>query len=628
MAIRYLLFALLLLGSLATVSQIRAEETNPPLDEDVAEFTPYPLRPPNVESPRATLRSFIKHANQAIDLWRNEDQLTAIRRAAGRAMYCMDLSAIPLATRDEIGVAKFLLLKEILDRIELPAFEEIPDLATVAEEGLTSWTVPNTELTLVRIEDGPRTGAFLFSKETVELLEEFYEHAKILPYKPGASIGVYEDYLYGPGSLVSRSWFLDLPSWAYVVFGQQTLWQWSGLLLILVVIFGAIILVYRCGKWWDDRLRDTSVWIQIGKPLSSLFVILAMWLLSFFATNVLNITGLPLIVIEFGSHAVTYLAIAWFATLIIARIGDGIISARRFRPASLNSQLVRISIRLISIVAVAYVAVIAAESFGVPVAPIVAGLGVGGLAIALAVRPTLENIVGGFILFADKPVRVGDYCRFGEEYGTVEEIGLRSTRLRKFDDTLVTVPNGDFSQRELTNFTVRRQRLYHTTLGLRYETTPEQLRYVMAKLREMFLGHPQVSPDWLYVRFDGFGDFSLDIEIYAYIRAPQWLKYGAIREDISFRIMDIVKEAGTGFAFPSQTAYLGRDTGLDAERGQEAETQVQAWRSEGKLPFPDFDEAQIREKEDILEYPPEGSPDYKPRAEVSESKPKSAAERG
>jgi MscS family membrane protein len=608
------------------LNQTWAEETNPPLDEAVAEFTPYPLRPPNVESPRATLRSFIKHANQAIELWRNEDQLSAIRRAADRAMHCLDLRAIPRATRDDIGVEKFLLLKEILDRIELPPFEEIPDIVAVTEDGLKSWTVPNTELTLVRIEEGPRTGSFLFSKETVELLEGFYEHAKILPYKPGASIGVYEDYLYGPGSLVSRSWFLDLPSWAYVVFGQQTLWQWSGLLFILVVVFGAIFLVYRCGKWWDNRFRDTIVWIQIGKPLSSLFVILAMRLLSLFATNVLNITGLPLIVIEFGTHAVIYLAVAWFATLIITRTGEGVISARRLRPASLNSQLVRISIRLISIIVVAYICVVAAESFGVPVAPIIAGLGVGGLAIALAVRPTIENIVGGFILFADKPVRVGDYCRFGDEYGTVEEIGLRSTRLRKFDDTLVTVPNGDFSQRELTNFALRRQRLYHTTLGLRYETTPEQLRYVMAKFREMLLGHPKVSPDWLYVRFDGFGDYSLNIEIYAYIRAREWLNYGAIREDISFRIMEIVKEAGTGFAFPSQTAYLGRDSGLDAERVQEAETQVQAWRSEGQLPFPDFDEVQRKKKEDILDYPPEGSPDYKPRADVSKMEPKPAAE--
>jgi MscS family membrane protein len=213
----------------------------------------------------------------------------------------------------------------------------------------------------------------------------------------------------------------------------------------------------------------------------------------------------------------------------------------------------------------------------------------------------------------------GNFCRFGDEYGTVEEIGLRSTRLRKLDDTVVSLPNADFSQRELINYARRRRWLYHMTLGLRYETSAEQLRYLIAKLREMLLGHPRISPDSLYVRFHGFGAYSLDVEVFAYIRTREMLNYRAIREDINLRIMHIVKEAGTGFAIPSQTAYLGRDVGVDTERGQEAEKQVQAWRSTGQLPFPELDEGTRAEKEDVLDYPPQGSPDYKPRARFSEA---------
>jgi MscS family membrane protein len=161
---------------------------------------------------------------------------------------------------------------------------------------------------------------------------------------------------------------------------------------------------------------------------------------------------------------------------------------------------------------------------------------------------------------------------------------------------------------------------------LRYETSPEQLRYVIAKLREMLLGHPKVTPDTLHVRFDSFGAYSLDIAVFAYIRTRDWLTYRAIREDINFRIMDIIEEAGTGFAFPSQTAYLGRDPGLNAERGQEAETQVQAWRSEGQLPFPEFDDGILAEKEDVLDYPPKGSPDYQPRSADSQTQAELQAE--
>jgi MscS family membrane protein len=275
----------------------------------------------------------------------------------------------------------------------------------------------------------------------------------------------------------------------------------------------------------------------------------------------------------------------------------------------------RLVARAAGVLGVIAIIVYVTNELGVPLYGIVAGLGVGGLAIALAVRPTLENVISGLILFTDKPVRIGDFCRFGDETGTIEEIGLRSTRIRRIDDTLVSVPNADFVQRELHNYARRRARLYQTTLGLRYETTPEQLRYVLARLREMLDGHPKVSPDKLHVRFDGFGAHSLDIAIFAFIRTRDWLNYRAIREDINLRIMDIVNEAGTGFAFPSQTIYLGRDTGLDSERRREAEMRVQEWRSKGQLPFPEFDESLREAQKDVLDYPPKGSPDYEPAAD-------------
>jgi MscS family membrane protein len=112
---------------------------------------------------------------------------------------------------------------------------------------------------------------------------------------------------------------------------------------------------------------------------------------------------------------------------------------------------------------------------------------------------------------------------------------------------------------------------------------------VLAKLREMLLDHPKVSPELLRVRFRRFGTYSLDIELFAYVRTNDSLEYWAIREDINLRIMDIVKDAGTGFAFPSQTAYFTEDSGLDAEQSRKAEAQVEDWRAKGKLPFSDFD---------------------------------------
>ncbi len=256
------------------------------------------------------------------------------------------------------------------------------------------------------------------------------------------------------------------------------------------------------------------------------------------------------------------------------------------------------------------------HNLGVPVYGLVAGAGVGGLAIALAARSTLENFMGTLNLYADRPVRVGDLCRHGDDpspawlrIGTVEEIGLRSTRIRGIDRTVTTIPNADFSNMHIVNLTQRDRMAFRPTLGLRYETTDDQLRLVLANLRELLLAHPRVSDEPARVRFASFGEYSLNVEILAYVTTSNWDEFLAIQEDINLRIMRIVQEAGTGFAFPSRTLYHGRDGGLDVERQQAAEGQVREWAAAQSLPFPDFAADYRKEITDTLDYPPEGSPD-------------------
>jgi MscS family membrane protein len=202
---------------------------------------------------------------------------------------------------------------------------------------------------------------------------------------------------------------------------------------------------------------------------------------------------------------------------------------------------------------------------------------------------------------------VGQFCRFGDKIGTVEEIGLRSTRVRTLDRTVVTVPNADFSSTQIENFAVRDRMRLFTMIGVRYETTPEQLRYLLAELRSMLLAHPKVSADPARVRFGGFGAYSLDLEVFAYVMTSDWSEFLHIREDIYLRMMDIVERSGTGFAFPSQTTYLGKDDGLPAEKVREVEALVEGWRREKRLPFPDFDPDEKVRMKDTLPYPPEGS---------------------
>ncbi len=597
------LFAAILVGP----SQLKGQDVNGGNAPSSVGLIAYPLEPPRTDSPRATLQSFLKNANIAIKLYRDGAHSTEIRRVFRQALLCLDVSELPAAALSQIGVEKFLLLKEILDRVQIPPVEEIPDKQQVERDELVQWVLPHTEITFSRMDKGPRSGQFLFSASTVASLEEFYELAKGLPYKRNATIGAYEDFIYGPGILIPRTWVEHLPTWMHAVVGHQTIWQWGALVCLLLAAVLATWIVYSLGRRWDEKFINASAWLQFGKPLTAIFVIGLTFLLSTLIDFAINITGSQFVALDLVIFAARYLAIAYFAVVLISRISTGIVHARSLRPASLDSQLIAIVSRLVSILVVVYITVMAAESFGIPVAPLVAGLGVGGLAIALAVRPTLENVVGGLILFADKPVRVGEFCAFGDKIGTVEEIGLRSTRVRTLDETLISIPNAEFSQSTIENYSKRRKVLLRMKIGLRYETGADQMRYCLTKLREMLVGHPKVDGEGLRVRFIDFDDFALSLEIFAYVNCTDWPSFLAIREDINLRIISVIDEAGTGFAFPSQTAYLARDSGINIDIADRASREVDQWRANGRLPFPDFDEETIREIEDQIDYPPRGS---------------------
>jgi MscS family membrane protein len=248
------------------------------------------------------------------------------------------------------------------------------------------------------------------------------------------------------------------------------------------------------------------------------------------------------------------------------------------------------------------------QNLGVNVTALLAGLGVGGVAVALAAQRTLENLFGGVTLITDQPVRVGDFCRFGDKLGTVEDIGLRSTRVRTLDRTLISIPNSEFARMELENYARRDRIWYNPRLGLRYETSPDQLRYALVEIRRMLYAHPRVLPDPARIRFTSFGAYSLDLDIFAYVDTKDYGEYLEIAEDLNLRIMEIVRSSGTGFAFPSQTTYLEKGDGLDLERTQAAEAAVARWRADNQLFLPGFPRDEIARVAATLDYPPRGSP--------------------
>lgn len=231
--------------------------------------------------------------------------------------------------------------------------------------------------------------------------------------------------------------------------------------------------------------------------------------------------------------------------------------------------------RIAKLVIVALFAVALLAELGYPVASLIAGLGIGGLALALAAQKTVENLFGAFSLGVDQPFAVGDFVKVEDFVGTVEKIGLRSTRIRTLDRTLITLPNGKLAEQRLESFTARDRMRLACTVRLVYGTTARQLREVLNGLERVLREHPKIWPDAVVVRFKELGVSSLDIEVMAWFQTPDWGEFQLIRQEVLIRFMEVVEQAGTRFAIPAQTIHLSDDR-KNVESSQQSTRRLQA----------------------------------------------------
>jgi MscS family membrane protein len=210
---------------------------------------------------------------------------------------------------------------------------------------------------------------------------------------------------------------------------------------------------------------------------------------------------------------------------------------------------------------------------GVNLSAALAGLGIGGIAVALAAQKTIENLFGGLSILTDRVIRVGDLCRVGETSGVVEDIGLRSTRIRTFERGLICVPNGSLATANVENLSARDKMRVFCKIGLRYETSRAQLELVLAQIGTMLRNHPRVESASAWIRLAKLADSALELEMQAYVLTRNFDDFTAVRETLLLRVLDIVGDCGTALAYPSQTVYFAGD----AER---AEMKTQAGRGE------------------------------------------------
>jgi MscS family membrane protein len=336
-------------------------------------------------------------------------------------------------------------------------------------------------------------------------------------------------------------------------------WQWLAIpVFVLLALAGGTVLGWltrrilghvaaRTRTTWDDELLR-----RVSRPLALLwavgvFTALHPWL---------HLDAGSARVVEHLLRAVAYLALFWAAFRSLDVGFDAAAAAPWTKASPSLAGLLPLGRKLAKALALALGLVAVLNELGFQVASLIAGLGIGGIALALAAQKTVENLFGSLAIGVDQPFRVGDFVRIEDVVGTVEAIGMRSTRVRTLDRTLVTFPNGKLADTRAETFAVRDRFRLLVNLGLSYATTAGQMREILTELERILRAHPKVWPEAVVVRFNDLKDSTLNVEVMAWFQTADWNEFTAVRQELLLQFMEIVERAGTSFAFPTRTVHL------------------------------------------------------------------------
>jgi MscS family membrane protein len=636
------------------------------------------LRPVDAESPRATLVGFLDSVNRAYTLVMETNaalktsspKLTRddARKAEifamnliKRAMATLDMSRTSASIRDDVGVESVLQLKEILDRLVLPLIESVPDSEMVRSEkeriskttsgavGQIRWRYPNTTIEIVEIMEGPKKGRFLFSADTVKRLDQLYRKVRHLPYRrdnselareyvsPGISKGFYEYYISTPGILIPGATVLggladSLPDWFDTMYGDQPVWQWVflGISLSLGVLFLVTLhgmLLRRPGKLSDASRNWRRVLFYLIAAGTSIF-------LFHFVDEIITITGTALYVSRISLEMFFWWFLSTVAVFLAAALAETIVASPKIDPDGIQASYIRGFLKLVGFFGAAAVFITGLSRVGVSLVPLLAGVGIGGLAIALAARPTIENIIGSFMIFLDKPYQVGQRVNVLGQDGTVEAVGLRSTKIRLLNGHLTSIPNEKMAAAEVVNIGRRPhiRRLFNVTIT--YDTPPDKINRALEILREI-LAVPEATeeettdtttkladedaaekqastsavtkapmalaamiediesdyhPNWAInrpdfeprVSFNEFNADSLNILVIYWYHPPDYWEYLDHATWVNTQIVERFNAEGIDFAFPTQTLHLAGDEKRPLDLGQRMVSKDDASTDSGK----------------------------------------------
>ena len=557
----------------------------------------------NTSSPSATLASFMRDSSIVIEHWQQETlDLKEAQYAYSQVLRTMDLSAVPNRSRTVVAMEKIILLRELLDRIDDDIHLSTPNLEQATKHNIEHWRFGNTEIVISRQTDGERSDQFLFSSNTIQSLSRWYRSMSSMPYSAQERSDYYQEFLISPGPLFSKQLVASLPSSFTQLHGPLPLWQWVALSGVLVLSWLLMKASFFLGERWNLRWESRGLKWRVGRLFSLVGVVNLLLLARWIIDDGIWITGGVYQLFTTLFLLAQFFFVSWLIMAIFNYFAD-IYAFKKHEGKHVDSSLITVLARIFGGLTVVILGVYVIEFMGFSISPILAGLGVGGLAVALAIRPILENVINGLTLYADGGVKLGEFCRYGDKLGTIESIGLRSTRVRTLERSLITIPNSEFANMEIDNLERRDKRRMDHVIRLRSETTLEQLRVLIVNIRRLLLQHPMIEADPVRVRLMGVGEYSLNINMMAYISCRDHEEFMAVQEDILFSMLTQVDNVGAKIAHSTQYQLFDKISTDNQEQKRKAEQVVAKWHEEQVFPFPDFSFEYKYEIKDTIMYP-------------------------
>lgn len=494
------------------------------------------------DNPRETMETFMSAMNDYRDGVLHNDRSKRARIYDAIRCFAEKDSALIASQREKELSAIFL--KEAIDRVIVINPQLIPE-----QTDIPRWRLKNTEVVLMPIDSGDRKGEWLFTESTWKRAQLFYDRVKHMPYLAGS----------GHGALYEQPWMEEyLPDWSK----RETLflknWQWLGIflglffgLLLRFIVFITIGLIknfkFTSRLSWKKHLLS-----ELEKPISLLASAFFWYGLMFY----LKLEGMAFSLVNSCIQIVFGISITWAIFKSVTVFCFYLKQRAEKTESPLDDQLIPFIEKTLKLIVILMGILVVLQNMGVNVFSLLAGLGLGGLAFALAAKDTAANLFGSIMILVDRPFKVGDWINIGTVEGNIEEIGFRSTRIRTFYNSLVTVPNSTMANVQIDNLGLRQYRRTRVHLDVAYDTKPDQMKQFVAGIREIILNNDLTRKDLFHVYFDEYGSSSLKVLLSFFIITTETSIELQTRQGIYLEIYDLAQKLEIEFAYPTQTLFV------------------------------------------------------------------------